>query len=647
MRIPRLFVPLPPLALFATAVACGSVPDDPGARIFPPGGIIRGTVLYQGPRPCSRNGHIVGNAVLLVFDRRNPPPPNGLANTAVNFADVTGDALFANEPRYTGPDTYCPAASGFTETVTVSAPFVIGAVSGGSYMIQAFFDYTGDFLPTFKVRNLPEQGDIGGGYVDTADALKPINANINYQPIFLPIDIGTPEQVPPGSPAGTIPVYDLPSTGFVADNVTVSIGSPLALTRPYFYPQGEVVTANLNDPSVPLTVTPGDSSDKPLNTGKANANPAAPATVDDPTLADYPYVAPILSFPQDLAVHAPPISPTPQNANYFESAFPHLSLKWYGSLKTEAPLAATPPFNMQIAPFATTPAGGGFAVWEDARFDAKSQMYVAQQIPEGQGVPYLWPLLVLNKLVDDPSTGDPNDSIDPASLTAQGDPNNPVVILQGITLAGNPTPGQPDSLFLTAAPLLGLGAPYFDPSGNPVVTKQDHLTVLLRPSVICFDQFFNPQVSDKRGVLVAPHPVEPTADVNCPGSSCSPGTTPGNVVPPDLLTNNENDRVQVSSLVRPAPGGKPSIEGCLPTGRYAINLVYPDGQAWTVPNEAGACSGEEGSTDYQGLTCTGALQQRPVLLSQGKRAVVEITKAKDPTYCQNFPVPPQCLPAGQ
>jgi hypothetical protein len=71
----------------------------------------------------------------------------------------------------------------------------------------------------------------------------------------------------------------------------------------------------------------------------------------------------------------------------------------------------------------------------------------------------------------------------------------------------------------------------------------------------------------------------------------------------------------------------------LPKGRYEINIVYPDGQAWTVPNEAGACSGDEGTTDYGGLTCT--LKPRPILYSQGNRAVVEVVGPTNPNNCVN------------
>src|SRR5581483_11275143 len=116
-------------ALVAASVACESVPDDQGQGLFPAAGIIRGSVVYNGPRPCSSNGHIVGNGVVLVFDRRNPPPPNGLASTALNFVAVQGDVLFADEPRYAGADVYCPADHGFTETITASAPFAISPVA--------------------------------------------------------------------------------------------------------------------------------------------------------------------------------------------------------------------------------------------------------------------------------------------------------------------------------------------------------------------------------------------------------------------------------------------------------------------------------------------------------------------------------------
>src|SRR5829696_7474998 len=107
--------------LVLTLVACTDVPVDDqrnDRRLFPPSGVIRGTVTYIGPRPCSRGGNIVGNAVILVFDRRNPPPPNGLATSAVNFVAVPGNGLFANEPRSIGDGLFCPPDSATVEAST-------------------------------------------------------------------------------------------------------------------------------------------------------------------------------------------------------------------------------------------------------------------------------------------------------------------------------------------------------------------------------------------------------------------------------------------------------------------------------------------------------------------------------------------------
>ena len=58
-----------------------------------------------------------------------------------------------------------------------------------------------------------------------------------------------------------------------------------------------------------------------------------------------------------------------------------------------------------------------------------------------------------------------------------------------------------------------------------------------------------------------------------------------------------------------------------------------------MPNESGVCSSEEGSTNYAKLTCS--LEPRPVLRSQGLRAVVEITPAAS---CAKTKLPPACLP---
>jgi hypothetical protein len=578
------------LAVFVVtaAGACGSVPDDPGARIFPPGGVIRGTVVYAGPRPCSRAGHIVGNAIILVFDRRNPPPPEGLATTAANFADVMGDVLFGNEPRYTGPNVYCPQQAGFTETISASAPFEVAPLAGGSYEIHAFFDYTGNFLPEFATRNLPEQGDVGGGAIDTADAIKPVNAgNPNYLPRFLPVDVGLP-QVSSASATGD---YVIPDRGFVADNVAVTIGSPLRIPRPYFFAQGEQVAFDFA--KMALTSSMAQSSGQRAT----DMNGIDGAAEKDPNSM------PILTIPQDIEVFAPPTNVSASSTYFFESAFPHLRLVW-GVPADELATAAAPPFGMQVASVGQGPRGAGFSVWQNAVLDATTQKYEPQQIPEGN-VPQLWPQVVLTRLGTNGGASAPG----------------PIIVLEAITLRASDAADHPDSLYGTAA--AGLGGLLFDAtSGRARIFQQDHLTAVLRPSVICFPSASEP------GTLVTPHPMATTADLDCSTSPCVPSGTPGQLIAPSDLLDKLGPRVNAVATA------------CLPTGRYGISVVYPDGQAWSVPNEAGACSGGEGSTDYVNLTCT--LKPRPVLYSQGNRAVVEVVAAKDSTHCQ-AQLPDACL----
>jgi hypothetical protein len=510
----------------------------------------------------------------LVFDRRNPPPPNGLATTAVNFTDVTGDVLFANEPRYSGPDTYCPLQSGFVDTLSTSAPFEVAPLEGGSYEIRAFFDYTGNFLPEFKIRNLPERGDIGGGYIDTADALRAVNVgNPDYQPRYLPVAVGTPQPLPPSAPPSAIPPYIVPDQGFVAAGITVTIGAPLRTTRPYFYAQGEEIAFDLATPSGLMSAVTQSSSEPAKETNGSDV--------------------PVLSIPQDIEVLATPTNVTAESEFFFESRFPHLRLPW-GVPSSELPAALGAPFQLQIAPFGQ---GGGFFVWQNARFDSTTQTYVPLQIPEGNDVPQLWPQVVLAKLSN------------PQATTSQ-----PVVVLQGITLLGDPTS---DSLLATT--LAARRGALFDrtiPNApRPVVFTQDHLTVMLRPSVLCFRSPL------ERGTLVVPHPTGTTADLDCASRPCAPVGTPDQpIAPPDLAA-------KLASVV------SATVTGCLPMGRYGINVIYPNGQAWTVPNEAGACSPNE------------ACDRRPILSSQGNRAVVEVVSAQDGAYCQANPVPAECLPS--
>jgi hypothetical protein len=545
------------LALLSFA-ACMDVPIDD--TVAPVSGVIRGSVLYQGARPCTQDGHVVGAVVILVFNQNNPPPPAGIATTPVNFGVITGDELFANEPRETSPGvrTCMPG------TTSATASFAISPFNAGTYVIQSFYDATGDFLPTFKVRDLPEKGDVGGGYIDTADAQLHLG-DPNYQPIFLPVPVGV--QAGDAAPG----VLTLPPSGFVADNISVTLGETLPFTRPYFHPDG-------SDTTPATTVT--------------NANPNG----------DPGYV-PVVTMTQDQQVLAPPAVISPTAVQAFQSAFPSIRLDW-GVAAAEQIAALDPkqPFHMQAPPFDQ---GGGLLIWQAGGF-----------IPEGQ-ILALYPLAVFAKLEDDPLHVN-----DPQSLIAQGSqaplpnkPPPPIVIIQGITLAQ-------DSVLST---VFG-GSAKLPSDAN---ARADHLTALIRPTVICFD----PQHIDQRGVLVTPHLTGAAAD---------------NPSGPQVPLFDQNAILAAESkLIR-------KIEvGCLPTGRYEVNLVYPTGQAWTVPNEAGSCAADEGAVGTASTASSAppgdglqACQSKPraVMPSQGTRAVLEIVPpAAGDTYCATHPVPTECV----
>jgi hypothetical protein len=553
--------------------ACTDVPLDDqrnDKRLFPSRGVIRGTVTYVGPPPCSRAGHIVGNAVVLVFDRRNPPPPNGLATEAVNFVAVPGDVLFANAPRSVGDELFCPSE---TPTVEASAPFAVAPVEGGSYVIAAFYDRRGRFWPTFKFRNLPEAGDLAGGYIDVEDARR--NAgNLAYQPIYRPVDVGIRQP----APADEIPSFIIGANGYVADNIPVSIGRVVPFTRPYFHPR-HIDPATKKETSAEEI---GDPLRSPAN-----------------TVAD-PLAVPILAMTQDVHVLAPPTNPTPQTLAAYQEGFQSLKLVW-GVANNELDAATDPrkSFGFQLP--ALPPNGkGGLLVF--AR---------GGSIPENPAVPALWPQVALVKLANDPER-----KTDLQSLVVQGTreetlvtgkPPGPLVVIQGITLFD-------DSLARTMAGPV--------PSAPATEALRDHLTALVRPAALCFD----PRRVDRGGLLVTPHLTGRSAD----------GSETG-----------ERPLFDASAIEKQA-SVREIRRGCLPMGRYAISLVYPNGQAWTVPNESGGCSAQEGAVRVGDRVGSCTAKPRPVLLSQGSRGVVEIIGPSQEGIgsgiCNDHPVPAECLP---
>jgi len=227
------------------------------------------------------------------------------------------------------------------------------------------------------------------------------------------------------------------------------------------------------------------------------------------------------------------------------------------------------------SPFLFPVAGDGAATLHYARQDVNGDgLYnEADHIPESDKIPALFPLSIFEKL-------------EGSSMASQSAPR---VIIQGLTIYQD---------LLTTGGFL---------TSDITMPDQPEVMVAVRPAALCL-----PADPTKPGVLVVSHK---EAGNGAP------------VIPDEAALK----AAMLKQFRRPI-----DIEyGCLPEGRYATNLVYPTGQAWTVPNEAGVC----GSDEAPGKGTCGS---RARLDSQN--AVLTIGPPADPGYCTATPTPPRCLP---
>jgi len=236
--------------------------------------------------------------------------------------------------------------------------------------------------------------------------------------------------------------------------------------------------------------------------------------------------------------------------------------------------AGVPPTEVEAAsnrPFSLPVRNAPALIYTREDVDGNGTIDAADHVPDSTFLPSLYPMAVFAKI---PKS---------QSRTVSG----PVVISQGLTI-------YKDIANTASAP-----TDLRDPSAEAIVA--------VRPSAICLD----PLDVTKPGVIVISHDTDKS----------------GNRIVAD-------EAALKAALSAKFKRPMDLAYGCLPTGAYAMNVVYPTGQAWTTPNEAGVCAASEQPATAD--TC-GA---RPRLGSQ--TAVLAITAPSDPSYCSAHPTPSTC-----
>jgi|GEM_PF-1677379 len=503
------------------ATACGDIPIE---NELPPAGVIEGTVVYTGPLPCVQRGHVLGAALMLVFNEDLLPPPEGLGTTARSLATVPGDVLFAGvtaslpATSKDSDEVRCPAAD--APPVTVSARWTVGPLPAGRYQVRGFYDRDGDFSPVLKTHNLPTAGDVGGGAVANGAAVL-----AGAAPVYQTIELGV---------RGADGKLAIPRLGALVDGVTVNLGLVLPTGRPVAHVAGVIDER-------PGVATP-------------QTDPAA------------------VKMPVDMRfVRSPTLNPAQADKEFLR-----LLLK-PGVPEAEVAPGQASPLLLQVGPH--------FAkLYMTAGRDASGAVVGT---PEGAkpAIADLFPQVIFSKI---------NERGDPTLLSSQGEP---AVISGGLVVDDR---------------LLSTTAAAWEKKG---VVAVDELRVLMRPTVFCT----RPGDPEAPLYLVTPS-----------FRSLPTDKEPGGEV---VVGNFETLRATLGARFGKAPGQVKVVEGCLPPGKFGINLVYSTGQAWSLPNEAGVCQAPQEVPEGGGCKQEGQAP-RPLLPSQ--RAYVTFGGVQEEGYCEQI-----------
>lgn len=343
-KIPVLLASVAVCALAPSLAGCGD-PDlflPPVVDLGATRGAIDGTVVYTGPAPCTRDGKILGAAVLLAFETHLLPPPEGLGTTAASLDIVSGELLFDGLR-----DKLAFANDGSTicgdpgDPVTVSGDWAVGPFTAGTYQIRGFYDKYGDFDPGFSISNLPTKGDVGGGAIDNAaEALA--GAPVKYREI----QIGEPDE------NGNLVI---PEEGVHVSGVAVNLGLSLPLERPIFHVQ-KVFQPGMTDPvEMPKKIT----------------------MASDFQFEKFSTVNPAVTEQSFVRVQ-------------LGAGLPATKLSAYG--KTEAQISGDSPFNMANR--------NPFLHYSRQDVNGDGKITNADHVPDSSLIPSLFPLAVFVKLQD-------------------------------------------------------------------------------------------------------------------------------------------------------------------------------------------------------------------------------------------------------